>query len=321
MKSTSAPDSSARPDAWIPRGFALGPVVEALCEQSGAPMRASPAEHCRRKLPSRDLLADLVEALRSVLFPGYFGPQDLTEETMRFQVGATLDRAARVLVEQVERGLAFACADDPARCRRCDQQAEQIAAEFLGALPALRQRLALDVAAAFEGDPAASSHDEAIFCYPGVRAITNYRIAHELVRLGVPLIPRIITEQAHSSTGIDLHPGATIGERFFIDHGTGVVVGETCVIGERVRIYQGVTLGAKSLPLDGAGRPIKGVPRHPIVEDDVIIYSGATILGRVTVGRGSVIGGNVWLTRSVPPGSRITQVAARAEHFETGSGI
>ncbi|MFH1465668.1 MAG: serine O-acetyltransferase EpsC [Pseudomonadota bacterium] len=284
-------------------------------------MRSSPREHCRRKLPSRDQLVELVEALRSVLFPGYFGPQDLTEETMRFQVGATLDRVARVLVEQVERGLAFACAEDPTRCTRCDRRARAISGEFLRGLPSLRRRLALDVAAAYEGDPAANSHDEAIFCYPGVLAITNYRIAHELHVLGVPLIPRIITEHAHSITGIDIHPGATIGERFFIDHGTGVVVGETCVIGARVRIYQGVTLGAKSLPLDDEGRPIKGIPRHPVVEDDVIIYSGATILGRVTVGRGSVIGGNVWLIRGVPPGSHITQAAARRDYWERGGGI
>ena len=175
--------------------------------------------------------------------------------------------------------------------------------------------------APFEGDPAATSRDEAIFCYPGLVAITNYRLAHALHDLQVPLIPRMITEQAHSATGIDIHPGASIGESFFIDHGTGVVVGETCRIGRRVRIYQGVTLGAKSLPLDGDGNPIKGVDRHPIVEDDVIIYSGATILGRVVIGRGSVIGGNVWVTRDVPPGSRITQAQARQDLFGQGAGI
>jgi serine O-acetyltransferase len=146
-----------------------------------------------------------------------------------------------------------------------------------------------------------------------VRAITNYRLAHELFLLGVPLIPRIITEQAHSVTGIDIHPGATIGEHFFIDHGTGVVIGETCRIGDRVRVYQGVTLGAKSFPLDDEGRPMKGIARHPIVEDEVIIYSGATVLGRVTIGRGSIIGGNVWLTHSVPPGSRIAQANERPQ--------
>ena len=168
---------------------------------------------------------------------------------------------------------------------------------------------------------AAYSPDETIFCYPGVLAITNYRLAHELLVLGVPLIPRMITEHAHSITGIDIHPGASIGESFFIDHGTGVVIGETCIIGNRVRIYQGVTLGAKSFPLDEEGKPVKGIERHPVVEDDVVIYSGATILGRVVIGRGSVIGGNVWLTRSVPPYSRITQVQARQEIFEGGAGI
>jgi len=160
-----------------------------------------------------------------------------------------------------------------------------------------------------------------IFCYPGLQAITNYRLAHELHKLGVPLIPRMITEHAHSITGIDIHPGAVIGENFFIDHGTGVVIGETCVIGKRVSLYQGVTLGAKSFKLDAEGNPIKGIPRHPIVEDEVIIYSGATILGRVTIGRGSIIGGNVWLVRSVPPHSRITQAQASEDDYESGSGI
>ena len=173
----------------------------------------------------------------------------------------------------------------------------------------MRRLLASDVEAAYEGDPALHTRDEAIFCYPGIFAITNQRIAHELHVLGVPLIPRIITEYAHTITGIDIHPGARIGERFFIDHGTGVVIGETSVIGNRVRLYQGVTLGAKSFPLDEHGNPIKGIDRHPIVEDDVVIYSGATILGRIVIGKGSTIGGNVWLTHAVPPGSKVTQEA------------
>ncbi len=181
--------------------------------------------------------------------------------------------------------------------------------------------LATDVQAAYEGDPAATSAAEAIFCYPGIAALSAFRLAHELYLLGIPIIPRIITEYAHSTTGIDIHPGATIGEKFFIDHGTGVVIGETAVIGDGVRVYQGVTLGAKCFPLDDQGRPIKGVARHPIVEDDVVIYSGATILGRVTIGRGAVIGGNVWLTRSVPPGAKISQATAREERFEAGGGI
>jgi len=171
----------------------------------------------------------------------------------------------------------------------------------------VQRKLALDVQASYEGDPAAASPDEVIFCYPGIVAITNYRLAHELHLLDVPIIPRMITEAAHSATGIDIHPGAVIGERFFIDHGTGIVIGATCIIGSRVRIYQGVTLGAKSFQLDEKGNPVRGIDRHPVVEDDVTIYSGATILGRVTIGRGSVIGGNVWLVHSVPPESRITQ--------------
>jgi serine O-acetyltransferase len=178
-----------------------------------------------------------------------------------------------------------------------------------------------DVEAAYEGDPALRSRDEAIFAYPGVFAVTNQRIAHELHVLGVPLIPRIITEHAHTITGIDIHPGAAIGEKFFIDHGTGVVVGETCVIGKNVTLYQGVTLGAKSFPLDEHGNPIKGIPRHPIVEDDVVVYAGATILGRITIGKGSSVGGNVWLTHGVPPGTRVTQAEVRDDRHSHGSGI
>jgi serine O-acetyltransferase len=194
-------------------------------------------------------------------------------------------------------------------------------AAFLGRLPEVRRLAASDVEAAYEGDPALRSRDEAIFAYPGVFAVTNQRIAHELHLLEVPLIPRIITEHAHTVTGIDIHPGAAIGERFFIDHGTGVVVGETCRIGARVRLYQGVTLGAKSFPLDADGKPIKGIDRHPIVEDDVVIYAGATILGRNVIGQGSSIGGNVWLTTGVPPNSRITQAEIRDTKFSHGGGI
>ena len=175
--------------------------------------------------------------------------------------------------------------------------------------------------AAYEGDPALKSRDEAIFAYPGIFAVTNQRIAHELHVLGVPLIPRIITEHAHALTGIDIHPGAEIGEKFFIDHGTGVVVGETSRIGNNVRLYQGVTLGAKSFPLDEKGNPIKGIDRHPVVEDDVVVYAGATILGRITIGKGSSIGGNVWLTSSVAPGSRITQAEVREQRYSHGGGI
>jgi serine O-acetyltransferase len=192
---------------------------------------------------------------------------------------------------------------------------------FMDRLPDVRRVLGTDVQAAYNGDPAATSPAETVLCYPGILAITNYRLAHELHQLDVPLVPRVMMEYAHSITGIDIHPATKIGEGFFIDHGTGVVIGETAIIGNRVRIYQGVTLGAKSFPLDEHGHPIKGNPRHPIVEDDVTIYSGATILGRITIGAGSVIGGNVWLTHDVPPNSRISQVEARQVEFVGGDGI
>jgi serine O-acetyltransferase len=233
-----------------------------------------------------------------------------------------LDRLRRVLREQVRRGLCFACTEaNPSRCAQCDDRTAFITNTFLSRLPEIRRLLATDVQAAFEGDPAATSPDQTIICYPGILAITNHRLAHELYRLEVPILPRIISEHAHSITGIDIHPGASIGEEFFIDHGTGVVIGETSVIGNRVRIYQGVTLGAKSFPLDEKGNPIKGIPRHPIVEDDVVIYGGASILGRITIGKGTVVGGNVWVTRSTPPGSKITQAEYRQDTFTQGAGI
>jgi serine O-acetyltransferase len=227
------------------------------------------------------------------------------------------------LREQVRRGLSFACEEcaSGGRCENCIATARDITAAFLERLPAIRNLLDTDVRAAFDGDPAARFLDETLFCYPGVTAILQHRIAHELHVLSVPLIPRIISELAHAATGIDIHPGAQIGASFFIDHGTGVVIGETCLLGERVRLYQGVTLGARSFASDDDGRLIKGQMRHPIVEDDVVIYAGATILGRITIGKGATIGGNVWVTRSVPPGSRVTQALARQEMFENGSGI
>ncbi len=258
-------------------------------------------------LPSQARVVEAVEELRAAIYPGYFGVSELTAESMRYHIGATLDLAGRTLWEQVRRGMCFECRHQRADCIECDTQAAEIVHRFLEELPEIQRVLATDVQAAYDGDPAAKSRDEVIFCYPGLMAVTYYRLAHALARLEVPLIPRIITEHAHSLTGIDIHPGATIGESFFIDHGTGVVIGETCIIGKRVRIYQGVTLGAKSFPVDEQGNPIKGVPRHPIVEDDVVIYSGATILGRVTIGRGAVIGGNVWVTEDVPPGSIVSQ--------------
>ena len=300
---------------------ALTRVVTELSTVSNGLSPAMRRAHHDQPLPSRDVVVEIVEALRSVIFPGYFGYPDLKVHSVPYHVGATLDRIQHPLKEQIRRGLCFTCMEESECTPVCDDQAGDITRAFLERLPAIQKCLAKDVRAAFEGDPAASSADEVIFCYPAVMAITNFRFAHELHALGVPLIPRMITEHAHSLTGIDIHPGATIGEYFFIDHGTGVVIGETCEIGRNVRIYQGVTLGAKSFKLDEEGNPIKGIPRHPIVEDDVTIYSGATILGRVTIGRGSVIGGNVWLVDSVPPRSRITQAQSVQEYYESGGGI
>ncbi len=302
-------------------GVALAPVVDALCEAATGLVPRNGGAGGRLVLPSRDAVIGCVEELRAVFFPGYFGAPDLRDESLHYYVGAKLSRILGTLEEQVRRGIAFAERHAYETCVHCAVEASRVARAFLARLPAVRQLCASDVDAAYEGDPALEIKDEAIFSYPGVHAVTSQRIAHELHVLGVPLIPRMITEHAHGETGIDIHPGARIGERFFIDHGTGVVIGATCIIGNRVRIYQGVTLGAKSFPLDEGGKPIKGVDRHPVVEDDVVVYSGATILGRITIGQGSSIGGNVWLTHGVPPGSRVTQAEVREAGFEFGGGI
>lgn len=296
----------------------LDAVVDALDADGEYLVRTGP--RCAEPPPARDTVEAIVEDLRAVLFPGYFGDPEVTPASLRFHVGSLLDRVRRRLSVQIERGFCFECRQE-ADVAACAERARAVTAEFLSRVPGIRRRLATDVRAAFEGDPAARSPDEAILCYPGLLALTNQRIAHELFVLGVPLLPRMITEFAHGRTGIDIHPGAEIGESFFIDHGTGVVIGETCRIGRGVRLYQGVTLGAKSFPLDEDGRPVKGVLRHPILEDDVIVYAGATILGRVTIGRGSVIGGNVWLTQDVPPGSYCVQSRARRETWDQGAGI
>jgi serine O-acetyltransferase len=261
---------------------------------------------CTIELPSRTTCIDLTQQIRSLLFPGFFRFSEFSEEGMIFHIGAALDRIAISLKEQVRRGFCFSCEGD-GDLQKCSNRAENITRTFIERMPDVMLLLIEDVQAAYQGDPAAKSPSETIFCYPGIFAITNHRIAHELYKLGVPVIPRIVSENAHSITGIDIHPGAKIGRSFFIDHGTGVVIGETSVIGNRVRLYQGVTLGAKSFPLDEKGNPIKGIDRHPVIEDDVVIYAGATILGRITVGARSIIGGNVWLTQSVPPDSSISQ--------------
>jgi serine O-acetyltransferase len=272
------------------------------------------------KLPSRKVLVGIADGLRAVLFPNRLGLPDLTDESIDYYVGHMLDITLRELMVQVRRELRFTSGSDPSD-NSDREQAAVITQAFARRLPHVRSLLESDVQAAYEGDPAARSVDEVLVCYPGITAITHYRLAHELHCLGAPLIARMISEIAHASTGIEIHPGAKIGGSFFIDHGTGVVIGETAIIGEHVRLYQAVTLGAKRFPVDEHGALVKGNLRHPIVEDDVVIYAGATILGRLTIGRGSTIGGNVWLTRSVPPGSTISQAQTRSEVFEGGAGI
>ena len=267
-----------------------------------------------RELPSRDLLQQIIHDLCGALFPMRLGPQDLREESEDYYVGHTLDASLNQLLQQVQLELFYVARQQGGNGNDTElkKQANKIVRLFAAALPNLRRILDVDIQAAYQGDPAARSVDEVLLCYPGVLAIIHHRLAHTLYQLGVPLLARIVAELAHSLTGIDIHPGAEIGSGFFIDHGTGVVIGETAVIGERVRIYQAVTLGAKTFPTDEKGNLQKGLPRHPIVEDEVVIYAGATVLGRITIGKGSVIGGNVWLTRSVPAGSNITQATLRS---------
>ena len=301
-------------------GLELEPVVcqlRLLREQSLAARQRSGKPV---KLPSRRVLAGVVEGLSAALFPNRLGWRELAAESVDYFVGHTLDVALRDLMDQVLRELYFVSGEDPSsETQRVP--AMEIIRQFSAALPGIRTLLESDVQAAYEGDPAARSVDEVLACYPGITAMIHHRLAHALYGLGTPLVARIIAETAHSQTGIDIHPGAFIGASFFIDHGTGVVIGETAVIGNRVRLYQAVTLGAKRFPVDEHGALIKGNARHPIVEDDVVIYAGATILGRITIGKGSAIGGNVWLTRSVAAGSNITQAKVRNEDFDGGSGI
>ncbi len=272
------------------------------------------------KLPSRKALIGIMEGFSAALFPNRLGLCEITGEGVDFYVGHTLNVTLTELLRQVRLEFEFTSGVADLIDPETDRAASVVAA-VAKQLPKVRALLETDVHAAFDGDPAAHSIDEVLICYPGVTAMIHHRLAHLLYRLGAPLLARMIAEIAHSATGIDIHPGAEIGERFFIDHGTGVVIGETTIIGRNVRLYQAVTLGAKRFPTDEHGALVKGGARHPIVEDDVVIYAGATILGRVTIGRGSSIGGNVWLTRSVPPGSTISQAQVRNEEFHDGAGI
>jgi serine O-acetyltransferase len=298
----------------------LDDIVQRLAELRKASQASRYGHGLLPELPSRAAVVDVVEALMAVLYPSHFGPYELTPAATDAFVGRTLDHALKALKEQIRRELQLFAATAPS-IAEFNGRADEITGAFARGLPRLRALLDTDIRAAFAGDPAAKSLDEVVFCYPGVSAVIRHRLAHEIYLLGAPMLARIISEIAHSATGIDIHPGATIDEGFFIDHGTGVVIGETTIIGKRVRLYQAVTLGAKRFEVDESGALAKGRPRHPIIEDDVVIYAGATVLGRITIGRGSSIGGNVWLTHSVPPASNITQAKAHVDVFDHGAGI
>ena len=293
----------------IKPSFGIDEVVAQLRERRNSALRARQGNERPPLLPSRQVLAEVVGELAAALFPHRLGRPDLCSENIDHYVGYTLDMALSALHQQVRRELMFrsGCQD---LCPDESERAVSVVQRFGQALPRVRELIDSDVTAAYQGDPAAGSKDEVLICYPGIWAMIHHRLAHLLYNEGITLTARVMAELAHSATGIDIHPGAQIGDHFFIDHGTGVVIGETAIIGRQVRLYQAVTLGAKRFNVEEDGSLVKGEPRHPILEDEVVIYAGATVLGRVTIGRGSVIGGNVWLTRSVPPGSMVSQAGA-----------
>ncbi len=269
-------------------------------------------------LPSVTDLKEILRLLQAVLFPGFFDRQSVSSDTRFYQIGIDLQRIRELLQRQIARGYVFCCEEDE---RRMQDVAEEKATAFMQQLPEIKRLLLTDVEAVALRDPAVDNFGEVVFSYPAIQVMLHHRVAHALYGLDVPIIPRIIAELAHSRTGIDIHPAARIGEYFAIDHGTGVVIGETAVIGNHVMIYQGVTLGAKSFQYDSEGHPLN-LPRHPILEDNVTVYSNASILGRITIGHDSVIGGNVWVTEDVPPHSRILQAGPRTHlGFADGDGI
>ena len=271
-----------------------------------------------KQLPSSDCSRMILDKIRSIVFPGYFGNHLVNTNSLQYHTGVNLEQICRLLSEQIYFALSFE--NENVISQQIEDNASTYTMSFLDKLPEIKRLLSTDVKAIFDGDPAAKSFGEIIFCYPAMRALLNHRVAHELLKIGVPLIPRIMSELAHAETGIDIHPGAQIGEYFSIDHGTGVVIGQTSIIGNHVRLYQGVTLGAKSFALDDTGNPID-IPRHPILENNVTVYSNSSILGRITIGEGTTIGGNVWLTHSVPPNSKILQSKAVESIFNDGLGI
>jgi serine O-acetyltransferase len=289
--------------------FDINPIVDSLnaARQEWRISQQRSREPGGREFPSPQAIARILEDLKGVLFPMRLGPLDLRQESEDFYIGHTLDSALHALLAQVRLELRYQKRHESPSETDLEGKAVAAVQAFAVALPEIRRLLDSDVLAAYQGDPAARSVDEVLLCYPGVLAMIHHRIAHQFYKQDLPLLARMSSELAHSQTGIDIHPGAQIGACFFIDHGTGVVIGETAIIGKGVRIYQAVTLGAKRFPTDANGKIEKGLPRHPIVEDDVVIYAGATILGRVTLGSGCTIGGNVWLINDVPPGSHVTQ--------------
>lgn len=267
--------------------------------------------------PSVENLDVLMDCVQKVVFPDFYDRQRPNKTLRSYFIGVNLEQLKSLLLREIAYALRF---NDVCCHEEAESQAMSLSTRFLSTLPAIKELIYTDVEAVFNNDPAVSDYAEVVLCYPAIRALLNYRVAHSLLTLGVPVLPRMLTEIAHSKTGIDINPGAQIGRYFAIDHGTGIVIGETTIIGDHCTIYQGVTLGAKNFVVDNNGHPVN-VPRHPILEDNVTVYSNATILGRITVGRDSVIGGNVWLTTSVPPGSRILQRKAVDSSFTDGAGI
>lgn len=283
---------------------------------------ASPEEkrmvpHGTGHFPSVDALEEAIRLVKAIVFPDFFDKQRNSATMRSYFIGTSIEHLYNVLSCEIGHGLKF---DNTGLCDEMGTEAKNLALQFIDKLPEIKRLLYTDVEAMFNNDPAVDNFGEVILCYPVVQAMVHYRVAHALLTLGIPVLPRILTELAHSATGIDIHPGAQIGEYFAIDHGTGVVIGETCIIGNHVTLYQGVTLGAKNFSLDSHGHPMN-IPRHPIIEDNVTIYSNSSILGRITVGHDSIIGGNVWLTHSVPAGSNIVQRRAVSMMFTDGLGI
>ena len=274
-----------------------------------------------RDLPSKKVVIEVLEDLLTILFPGYLGDSEITKANIKYHLGTKLTSVYARLTEEVEKSLKYICRKI-SECPRdvCQKRAHVVVKELLEDLPEIRSMLSSDIQAAFSGDPAAVSTEEVILSYPCVLAITTYRIAHELYVRCIPLIPRILSEHMHSLTGIDIHPGAKIGKSFFIDHGTGVVIGETTIIGDNVKVYQGTTLGAMSFPKDERGQIIKGIKRHPTIEDNVTIYAEATILGDITIGKNAVIGGNVWVKEPVPAGVTVTTANAELVYKKNNKG-